>query len=167
MQPTPLILKHQIRLPNPNLKLLTIFKSFSLHDLFTRCKGNILCKEEVSTMSCCCYFLSEKMFSVLMQIRLFDKISREKSENQNGARSIWFMSSERIFAQDFNSTRIIALSYLFPEIGPKIKIRSLSLPFPLMSMYVDAMGSRLTNQRWRKYRRWHRSWSEGQKTGKK
>ena len=69
MQPTPLILKHQIRLPNPNLKLLTIFKSFSLHDLFTRCKGNILCKEEVSTMSCC-YFLSEKMFSVLMQIRL-------------------------------------------------------------------------------------------------
>ena len=131
MQPTPLILKHQICLPNPNLKLLTIFKSFSLHDLLTRCKGNILCKEEVSTMSCCCYFLSEKMFSVLMQIRLFDKISREKSENQNGARSIWFMSSDRIFAQDFNSTRIIALSYLFPEIGPKIKIRSLSLPFPL------------------------------------
>ena len=41
------------------------------------------------------------------------------------------MSSERVFAQDFNATRIRALSYLFAEIGPKIKIRSLSLPFPL------------------------------------
>ena len=90
------------------------------------------------------------MFSVLMQIRLFDKISREKSENQNGARSIWFMSSERIFAQDFNSTRIIALSYLFPEIGPKIKIRSLSLPFPLnirvRRHFVQNVGERFIIQ---------------------
>ena len=41
------------------------------------------------------------------------------------------MSSERVFAQDFNATRIRALSYLFTEIGPKIKIHSLSLQFPL------------------------------------
>ena len=56
MQPTLLIFKHQNRLPNPYLKSITIFKSFSLHDFFTRCKGNILCKEEVSTMFCRCYF---------------------------------------------------------------------------------------------------------------
>ena len=41
------------------------------------------------------------------------------------------MSSERVFAQDFNATRIKALSYLFAEIWPKIKICSLTRLFPL------------------------------------
>ena len=71
------------------------------------------------------------MFSVLMQIRLFEKTSRQKSENQNCARSIFIMSSERVCAQNFNATRIKTLSHLVTEIRPKIEVLSLALLFPV------------------------------------
>ena len=52
------------------------------------------------------------------------------------------MSPERVFAQDFNATKIKALSYLFPQVWPKIKIRSL---IRLFLLKVEAM-SKLFNR---------------------
>ena len=62
------------------------------------------------------------------------------------------MSSERVFAQDFNATRIKALSYLFAEIWPKIKIRSLTRLFPLQDKKGNTVfGKEAQAERWKEH----------------